>query len=90
MTAAPAGPAGSASPRRPPELLARIRALREQYPRWGKLKLVVLLRREGWTVSASTVGRTLSRLRRIGQLREPPVVRAGQHRRRRPHPRPYA
>jgi len=77
-------------PQAPPELVARIRALREQYPRWGKLKLVVLLRRDGWTVSASTVGRTLTRLRRIGQLREPPVVRAAQSRRRRPRPRPYA
>ena len=31
--------------------------LREQYPRWGKDKLVVLLTRQGWQVSTSMVGR---------------------------------
>lgn len=76
-------------PQTDPAVVARIKALREQYPRWGKLKLVVLLRREGWTVSASTVGRTLTRLRRRGQLHEPPIVRAAQRRKRRA-PRPYA
>lgn len=75
-------------PQTAPALVAAIRALREQYPRWGKLKLVVLLQRDGWAVSTSTVGRTLTRLRRIGQLREPPVVRATP--RRPPRPRPYA
>jgi putative transposase len=76
-------------PQTPPDVVARIRALRETYPRWGKTKLAVLLRREGWTVADSTVGRTLTRLRRLGQLREPPVVNA-QKRRRRRKPRPYA
>lgn len=76
-------------PQTPQELVGRLRALREGYPRWGKTKLAVLLRREGWTASASTVGRTLTRLRALGQLREPPVV-AAQKRRRRPRPRPYA
>lgn len=70
-------------------LVRRIKTLREQYPRWGKLKLVVLLRREGWTISASTVGRTLGRLRRRGQLREPAIVRAA-HRVKSRGPRPYA
>jgi len=63
-------------PQTPAAVVARIRALRETYPRWGKAKLAVLLRAEGWPVSVSTVGRTLSRLRRLGQLREPAVVRA--------------
>jgi putative transposase len=76
-------------PQTDPALVARIRALREQYPRWGKLKLVTLLHREGWTVSASTVGRTLTRLRMVGQLREPAVVRARRKGKRR-WPRPYA
>ena len=31
--------------------------LREEYPRWGKDKLVVLLRRQGWVASTSMVGR---------------------------------
>lgn len=69
-------------------MVARIRVLRETYPRWGKAKLAVLLRAEGWPLSVSTVGRTLRRLRRLGQLREPAVVRA-QRRGRRVR-RPYA
>lgn len=73
-----------------PAVVERIRALRELYPRWGKAKLVVLLRKEGWTVSESTVGRTLTRLRRLGQLREPAVVRAARGRWRRRRARPYA
>lgn len=44
--------------------------LREQYPRWGKDKLVVLLRREGVEVSTSMVGRILGELKRRGVLRE--------------------
>lgn len=52
-------------------LIVRIQALREQYSRWGKDKLVVLLRREGWAVSTSTVGRTLTRLTARGVLVEP-------------------
>ncbi|MGH2425699.1 MAG: integrase core domain-containing protein [bacterium] len=76
-------------PQTAPGLVARIRALREQYPRWGKLKLVALLHREGRTASASTVGRTLTRLRAVGQLREPAVVRAHRKGTRR-WSRPYA
>jgi transposase InsO family protein len=70
-------------PQTPPELEARVRALREQFPRWGKRKLGPLLRREGWSISNATVGRTLARLRAKGQLREPPVVVAELQRRRR-------
>jgi transposase InsO family protein len=77
-------------PQTPPELVARIRALREMFPRWGKAKLTVLLRREGRRVSASTVGRTLTRLRARGQLQEPAVVRVGRARWRRRRARPYA
>src|SRR5438309_7112916 len=62
-------------PQTPPELVAQIRAVREQFPRWGKVKLAVLLRRDGTTVTASTVGRTLTRLRAAGQLVEPALVR---------------
>lgn len=78
-------------PQTPPEVVARIRALRQQYPRWGKEKLAVLLSREGIRVSVSTVGRVLDRLRRAGQLREPPlVVERREKRLRRRHRRPYA
>ncbi len=72
-------------PQIPPAISERIRALREEYPRWGKAKLVVLLRREGIALSASTVGRVLRRLKARGVLREP------RRRRKAPwHPRPHA
>jgi len=77
-------------PETPPALEAAIRTVREHYPRWGKVKLRLLLRRDGWTVSESTVGRTLTRLRAKGQLREPAIVRATRTRWRRRRARPYA
>lgn len=52
------------------EILA-VKALRERYPAWGKLKLVVLLARQGLHLSASRVGRILAYLRRTRQLLEP-------------------
>src|SRR4030042_544019 len=71
-----------------PELAQAVQALREQYPCWGKDKLVVLLRREGWQVSTSMVGRILRRLRERGVLQEPPRQRVSA--RKRPWLRPYA
>lgn len=69
------------------DLEKRVLALREQYPRWGKDKLVVLLRREGVAVSTSMVGRILGHLKDTGQLVEP----LPERRRSRKHPpRPYA
>ena len=62
--------------------------LREQYPRWGKDKLVVLLRERSWQVSTSMVGRILRRLKARGVLREPP--RTGVSARKRLWRRPYA
>jgi len=58
-------------PETPPEVVERIRQLREEYPRWGKDKLAVLLKREGINLSASTVGRTIKRLKARGLLKEP-------------------
>lgn len=52
------------------EVLA-VKALRERYPAWGKLKLVVLLARQGLQLSASRVGRILGYLKRTRQLVEP-------------------
>ena len=75
-------------PQTPREVVWLIRTMRERYPRWGKAKLAVLLRREGCPVSASTVGRTLTRLRALGHLNEPAVVRNRRRRSRRA--RPYA
>jgi len=54
-----------------PELAQVVLKLREEYPRWGKDKLVVLLRRRGQQVSASMVGRILARLKARGVLKEP-------------------
>ena len=53
------------------ELVTAVQRLREEYPRWGKDKLVILLRREGFASSASTVGRILKKLKERGVLKEP-------------------
>ena len=45
--------------------------LREEYPRWGKEKLAILLHGEGFDCSVSTVGRILHRLKERGVLKEP-------------------
>jgi len=58
-------------PKTPVEVVVKIHKLREQYPRWGRDKLVVLLRREGIEVSASTLGRVIKRLKERGVLKEP-------------------
>jgi putative transposase len=71
-----------------PELAQAVQSLREHYPCWGKDKLVVLLGREGWSVSTSMVGRILRRLRERGVLQEPPRQRVST--RKRPWLRPYA
>jgi putative transposase len=78
------------------ELVGAVQRLREKYPRWGKETLVVLLRREGYPGSASTVGRILGRLKARGLLQEPPRgwVTVRKRRLRRPYarrkPREYA
>jgi len=68
--------------------LRAVRAVREAYPRWGKAKLAVLLRRAGLALSVSMVGRILARLRRSGELREPIGRRISAW--KRPWRRPYA
>ena len=54
------------------ELVERVIHYRQRFPRWGKDKLVVLLRREGRAVSTSMVGRILTRLKAQGRLPESP------------------
>ena len=70
------------------ELINAVLKLREEYPRWGKDKLVILLHREEIDCSASTVGRILHRLKERGVLREaiPNHISA----RKRQWQRPYA
>lgn len=62
-------------------------AIRERYPRWGKAKLAVVLRRDGVQLSVSMVGRILAYLAGRGVLRAPAGRRVGVRRRswRRPH-----
>lgn len=67
----------------------KVLTLRLQFPRWGKDKLAVLLRRQGERVSTSMVGRILTRLKDSGQLVESPRL-AVPGSRRRLRPRPYA
>jgi len=73
-----------------PELAERLLALRKQYPRWGKDKLAVLLRREHRTVSTSMVGRILAHLKRQGALHEPPRPAVLRQARRKLRKRPWA
>jgi putative transposase len=54
-----------------PELVTAVLRLREEYPRWGKDKLGLLLRGQGYQVSISMVGRIMRRLKDRGVLREP-------------------
>jgi transposase InsO family protein len=70
------------------EQLRAVKAVRERYPRWGKDKLRVLLRRAGIVLSVSMVGRILARLRRSGELHEPARRRMSVQQRR--WRRPYA
>jgi transposase InsO family protein len=64
-----------------------VQKLREQFCRWGKAKLKVLLGREGLLLSVSRVGRILGYLKRRGLLKEPP---RRSHVRRRQWKRQYA
>ena len=75
-------------PSYPPELVEAVLKLREAYPRWGKDKLAVLLRQEGYKVSASMVGRILRKLKARGLLHEPIPNHISA--RKRSRKRPYA
>lgn len=55
----------------PLTIVQRIQELREQYPRWGREKLRVLLEREGIYLSAKSIDRVIGRLKARGVLREP-------------------
>src|SRR5680860_323227 len=63
----------------------KILALRKAHPRWGKRKLVPLLRAQGCLLSEATVGRILARLLRSGRLIEPRPVPMRRPRPARPH-----
>ena len=59
------------TPVTPNPLVSVVQSLREQYPRWGKEKIARLMWKQGYTISVSTVGRTITRLKERGLLREP-------------------
>lgn len=61
-------------PETDPAVVKRIKEIREEYPRWGKKKIWKLLEREEIDTTIITVGRTLTRLRERGILKEPPIV----------------
>lgn len=50
------------SPSWTPDVVEAVLQLRKQFPRWGKDKLVVMLRRQGRAISTSMVGRILRSL----------------------------
>src|SRR3972149_10744404 len=69
------------------ELENAVLELRRLTPGWGKDKLVVLLRDQGWQCSTSMVGRILRHLKKTGRLVEAPG--ADPWHPRRPFLRPY-
>jgi putative transposase len=76
--------------RRPTWTAAQVEAVRQArgcFPRWGKDKLVIVLRRMGVRLSVSMVGRILHDLKQRRLLIEPPTTRLRPHAR---HARPYA
>ena len=65
-------------PRKPEwsrELARAVEASRADNPMWGKRKIAVLLRREGFMTSVSTVGRILAALVRRGAVTPVPLLR---------------
>lgn len=65
-------------------------APRQQYPRYGKLKLHHLLRAHRSALSSSMIGRILSSRRRPNLLRKRHVIRVRKARTTRPYAMPAA
>jgi putative transposase len=66
------------TPRKPQwtrELACAVEAARLDNPMWGKRKIAVLMRREGFAASPSTVGRILARLVKRGVVLPVPTLR---------------
>jgi putative transposase len=71
-----------------PQTAEEVKELRELYPRWGKAKLVYLLKEKGIFISESMVGRIIKQLKTRGELREP--IPNYISTRKRSRQRPYA
>ena len=83
-------PRNSRKPQRDPALVKAVLALRKKPPCYGKDKIAVELRKDGWGVSASMAGRILSDAKRRGISRLAgglrwSILRGGAWRR---HPNP--
>ena len=77
--------------RRPTWTVGQVNAvanIRQQYPRWGKDKLAILLKEQGCNISVSMTGRILTYLKKRGVLKEPPPSHICVRKRQRQ--RPYA
>lgn len=72
------------------ELVKRILSLRRTFPLWGKFKLTILLKKEGFTASESTVGRIIKRLCKQGKIHLGTVFRKKFGYKKRKIMRPYA
>jgi len=70
------------------ETVQAVQDLREQYPKWGKMKLARLLSEKGIHISESMVGRIITYLKERGVLREPILNPISA--RKRSRSRPYA
>lgn len=57
-------------PLTPPWVINRIKELHEAYPTWSRNKLSVQLKNEGISITVSTVGRIINRLKESGLLQE--------------------
>ena len=66
------------------ELAQAVLELREEHPRWGKEKLVILLQSRGFSVSSSMVGRILKSLKARNLLRETRPNGVSIHKRSKP------
>ena len=72
------------------ELIRAVERLRLDYPMWGKDKLTPLLRKQGFQVSASTVGRILAHLVKRGVVEPVPNLRRRKNRKQTTSKRKWA
>lgn len=71
------------------ELVVAVQKVRKEYPGWDKDKLAVLLHRQGFSCSVSTVGRIINCLKACCILNEPARNHISAHRRRIQRPTPW-
>lgn len=62
-------------PKTHPQVITRIKELKNQYPAWSGNKISVQLNNEGVSITASTVRRTINRLKSSSILYDEPVAR---------------